>query len=263
VAGFTLLELLVVIAILGVLAAMLLPALWRARDKARNATCLSNLRQWGLTLRIYADSHNDCFMSGTEAIWARGAWVLSLTNEYKEGLAPLRCAKAINRRGPGTCESCVSPDDPNASPWGGPTTAYGFPIPDPADPAHVLTASYGLNCWVYNPDTNNVQGRIAELHWRKYSAPTEPAITPLFLDSMWRGGGPHSDDAPPQFNGQVSDLGSEMSVFAIARHRKGVNVLFFDGSVRNARAKDLWRFPWHRQYDASASGSIAFPGWMN
>ena len=55
--AFTLVELLVGIAILGVLAATLLPALARARDKARNATCLSNLRQWGITWRCYADNN--------------------------------------------------------------------------------------------------------------------------------------------------------------------------------------------------------------
>lgn len=283
--AFTLIELLVVIAIIGILAALLLPALAKAKQKALAAQCVSNLHQWGLIWTYYTDDFRGSYSDGnTSAFPTRALWMASLSNYFGKKPYLLLCPSAGAMQNGGQWnqkEVRVPWGDPKAQWWGGPTTSYMIgtdkkPYYDPQDtqtPKRQALASYGANDWTLNfPQKSGAISKWnwpAENFWRTTANLTRPTMIPLMADSIWKGNLPTWDTPegarPPRFNGDYQGVECEMMNFAIARHGNGLNVCFTDGSTRHLRSKELWGLKWHQNFDTDKINTMPsdfFPAWM-
>ena len=241
--GFTLIELLVVVAIIGLLIAIMLPSLGKARKRARTTICMTNERYLVESYRMYFQDTATILSSTGHG--NSGAWDFQLLGQ---GLTPLTYY-TNNGRGttmdkPRFCPE-TSSDRRHTGPQVG-TAVLGWDCR--VGPGGGSTGSYGMNNWMYNGATYSSRGTsFSTTDFYRLKGTTNDFAMPVFVDAVWHDFLAKPTDMPGS-NLTDPEVGSSpdrnLSDAAIARHGKAVNVSFWDQHVETVSLKELWKVRW-------------------
>lgn len=281
--GFTLVELLVVLAVIVVLIAILLPAIGKARKRARTAKCLANARSLATTLQNYVTDWGGMFpyyddvsvASSMPKLWTDIFRERAFDRTYVTTVAMDKvriCPEATTVRYPYGSNTSSNHGAATLA-WGpvGYSSTNGEPIPEN------LIGSYGLNLYVCGlVKFRDIHGNYADvqaLFPKSYKLPvsgSESAI-PSFIDCNWHTIMPMTTDTPGPnlqdpgpgasniyFAGQVQPA-HPMSRSVLDRHHMAVNVAFLDGHVATTPLKELWGLKWSKDWTPRSASSVFLP----